>query len=72
MYSLCPTDRANKIHYDVSIALGILEMIMLHLSTQGEDIIEHNNGKCRVFLYFSMQEEDIYDYTNVKCHLCTL
>jgi hypothetical protein len=33
-------------------------MIVLHISMQGEDILEHTNGKCYV-LYLNMQEEDI-------------
>ena len=46
-------------------------MIALCFSIQGEDIIEHTNGKCHV-LHFSMQEENVLEHTNGKCRLCTL
>ena len=48
-------------------------MIVLCFNMQGEDIIEHTNGKTSVMcLHFHMQEEDILEYTNAKCHEMTL
>jgi hypothetical protein len=29
--------------------MGVLEVIVLRLSMQGEDVIEHANAKCHVF-----------------------
>ena len=31
--------------------IGILELIVLGFSMQGEDILEHTNGKCHVFTF---------------------
>ena len=35
-------------------------MIIVLVSKQGEDIMEHTNGKCHVCYNFGMQEEDIF------------
>ena len=46
-------------------------MIILGFGMQGEDVIEHTNGKYRV-LHVSMQEEKIHEHINAQCPLCTL
>ena len=38
--------------------VGILEMIDLHFSVQGEDINKHTTRKCHGVLNYIMQEED--------------
>jgi hypothetical protein len=43
-----------------SVAVGILEMIVLCFSMQGGGIVERTNGKCHL-IHFSMQEEDILE-----------
>ena len=42
-------------------------MIVLRFSMQGEDILEHTNGKWYV-LHFSIQEEEIVEHIHPKCH----
>jgi hypothetical protein len=49
----------------------IVEMIGLCFRMQGEDIIEHIDGKCDVFS-FSMQEEENLGHANAMCQLCTM
>ena len=48
-----------------SVALGILEMIILRFSMQAEDVIEQAHDK------FHMQEEEILELSKAKCHLCS-
>ena len=46
-------------------------MIVLCFGMQGEDAIEHTNGKYHV-LHVSMEEENIIEHINAQCPLCTL
>jgi hypothetical protein len=50
----------------------IPHMIVLWSSMQGENNIEHTNGKCDVGLHVSMQEKAILEHTNAMCQSCTL
>ena len=55
--------------YDIQRGtLGYLEMIVLRFNMQGEDIMEHTNGKCHMFT-FQNARGDIIEHTNANCHL---
>ena len=47
--------------------IGILGMIVLHITMHGEDVPKHM--ACAMCLHSSMQEEDILEHTNAKCCL---
>lgn len=51
--------------------IGVLETIVLCFIVQGEDVIEHINGKRQVFILV-WKRKTIFEDTKAKCHKVTL
>ena len=48
--NLCWFSLTRELHFSSSVTL-FANMIVLHFSMQGEDIVKHTNGNCHVFTF---------------------